>query len=42
MHLAQTRLTIATEPREIKEITAEIRRWVEDQRIGCGLLSVYI
>ena len=42
MHIAQTRLTIATQPCEIKEITAEIARWVERQEIGCGLLSVYI
>jgi secondary thiamine-phosphate synthase enzyme len=42
MQIAQTRLTLATEPREIKEITAEIARWVEAQDIRCGLLSVYI
>jgi secondary thiamine-phosphate synthase enzyme len=42
MRIAQTRLTLDTKPREIKEITAEIERWAEDQDIGCGLLSVYI
>ena len=42
MRLAQTCLTIATKPREIKEITAEVQHWAEDQGIGCGLLSVYI
>jgi secondary thiamine-phosphate synthase enzyme len=42
MHIAQTRLTVETEPREIKEITAEVARWVEAQDIRYGLLSVYI
>jgi secondary thiamine-phosphate synthase enzyme len=42
MRLAQTRLTLDTQPREIKEITLEIRSWVEPQQTGCGLLSVYI
>ena len=42
MHIAQTRLSIATAPREIKEITAEIARWAERQRIAVGLLTVYI
>jgi secondary thiamine-phosphate synthase enzyme len=42
MHIVQTRLTLETEPREIKEITAEIARWVEAQNVRCGLLSVYI
>lgn len=42
MEIAQTRLTFETEPREIKEITAEIARWVEAQNVECGLLTVYI
>ena len=42
MQIAQTRLTLDTEPREIKEITAEVARWVEGRKIDCGLLTVYI
>jgi secondary thiamine-phosphate synthase enzyme len=42
MHLAQTRLTIDTEPREIREITREIARWAEGRRVACGLLTIYI
>jgi secondary thiamine-phosphate synthase enzyme len=42
MRIAQTRLTLDTEPRQIKEITAEIQRWVERQEMSCGLLTVYI
>jgi secondary thiamine-phosphate synthase enzyme len=42
MRTAQTRLSISTAPREIKEITAEISHWVEQQSIGLGLISVYI
>jgi secondary thiamine-phosphate synthase enzyme len=42
MQITQTRLSLDTEPREIKEITGEISRWVEAQDIGCGLLSIYI
>ena len=42
MHIAQTRLTIDTEPREIKEITGEIARWVAGRHVGRGLLTVYI
>ena len=42
MQIAQTRLSLDTEPREIKEITREVARWVEAQGIGCGLLSLYI
>ena len=41
MHIAQTRLSIATAPREIKEITAEVARWTERQRISVGLLTLY-
>jgi secondary thiamine-phosphate synthase enzyme len=40
MRIAQTRLSIETAPREIKEITAEVARWVERQRIAIGLLTV--
>ena len=42
MQIAQTRLTLETEPREIKEITAEVVHWVEAQRFDCGLLTIYI
>jgi secondary thiamine-phosphate synthase enzyme len=42
MRIAQTRLSIDTAPREIKEITAEVGGWVERQRVVCGLLTVYI
>jgi secondary thiamine-phosphate synthase enzyme len=42
MQIAQTRLSIDTRPREIKEITAEIGGWVAAQRIDCGLLTVFI
>ena len=42
MRIAQTRFSIETAPREIKEITAEIARWVERQKIALGLLTVYI
>ena len=42
MRIAQTRLSIDTMPREIKEITAEVARWTECQHIATGLLTVYI
>ena len=42
MRIAQTRLSIETAPREIKEITAEIARWAEQQNIAQGLLTLYI
>ena len=42
MRIAQTRLSIDTAPREIKEITAEIARWAECQHISPGLPTVYI
>ena len=42
MRIAQTRLSIDTAPRQIKEITAEIARWAERQGIALGLLTVYI
>jgi secondary thiamine-phosphate synthase enzyme len=42
MRLAQTRLAVDTEPREIKEITTEVAWWVERQRIDRGLLTLYI
>jgi secondary thiamine-phosphate synthase enzyme len=42
MQIAQTRLSIATAPREIKEITAEVAQWTERQRISVGLLTLYI
>ena len=42
MRIAQTRLSVDTAPREIKEITAEIARWVERRHIALGLLTVYI
>jgi secondary thiamine-phosphate synthase enzyme len=42
MRIAQTRLTITSAPREIREITAEVACWTERQHIAMGLLSVYI
>ena len=42
MRIAQTRLSIDTTPREIKEISAEIRHWVECQNLSTGLLTAYI
>src|SRR5215467_11722992 len=42
MRIAQTRLSIKTAPREIREITAEVARWAERQEIATGLLSLYI
>jgi secondary thiamine-phosphate synthase enzyme len=42
MRIAQTRLSITTAPREIREITDEITRWAESQRVSTGLLTVYI
>ncbi|HEV2301201.1 MAG TPA: secondary thiamine-phosphate synthase enzyme YjbQ [Stellaceae bacterium] len=42
MRIAEGRLEFATGPREIREVTAEIARWVEAQRVARGLLSVYI
>ena len=42
MRIAQTRLSIDTAPREIKEITAEVARWAEGQRFSTGVLTVYI
>jgi secondary thiamine-phosphate synthase enzyme len=42
MHIAQTRLSIITTPREIKEITAEVAEWTERQRVSVGLLTLYI
>ena len=35
-------MTIATAPREIKGITAEVAEWTERQRISVGLLTLYI
>jgi len=42
MHIVQTRLSIETAPREIKEITAEVAGWVARQSVALGLLTVYI
>ena len=42
MRIAQTRLSVDTAPREIKEITDEIARWAEHQRISVGVLTLYI
>lgn len=42
MHIAQTRLSIDTAPREIKEITAEVTQWTGRQRFSMGLLTLYI
>ena len=40
MRIAQTRSSIETAPREIKEIAAEVARWVGHQPIAMGLLTV--
>jgi secondary thiamine-phosphate synthase enzyme len=42
MRIAQTRLIVDTAPREIKEITDEVARWAERQRISVGVLTLYI
>jgi secondary thiamine-phosphate synthase enzyme len=42
MRIAQIHLSVDTAPREIKEITAEVTRWAESQRVSTGLLTVYI
>ncbi len=42
MHIAQTRLSIATASREIKEITADVAEWIECQGVSVGLLTLYI
>jgi secondary thiamine-phosphate synthase enzyme len=42
MRISQTCLSITTTPREIKEITAEVASWTEQQRISFGLVNVYI
>ena len=42
MRIAEGRLEFATGPREIKEVTAQVARWVEAQSLSRGLLSVYI
>jgi secondary thiamine-phosphate synthase enzyme len=42
MRIAQTRFTVDTAPREIKEITDEVARWAERQRISVGILTLYI
>ena len=42
MRIAQTRFSIDTLPREIKEITAEVTSWVKRQAVSAGLLSLYI
>ncbi len=42
MRIAQTRLTVDTAPREIKEITDEVVRWAERQRVSVGVLTLYI
>jgi secondary thiamine-phosphate synthase enzyme len=42
MHIAETRLSIDTAPREVKEITAEVADWTERQGFSVGLLTLYI
>jgi secondary thiamine-phosphate synthase enzyme len=42
MRIAQIRLSIETQPREIREVTGEIAAWVGRQRIAQGLLTVFI
>ena len=42
MRIVQQRLTIETRPREIKEVTETVARWLSGQDIGRGLLTLYI
>ncbi len=42
MRILQTRLDVATTPREFREITAEVADWVGHQPVRVGLLSLYI
>jgi secondary thiamine-phosphate synthase enzyme len=42
MRIAQTRLSINTAPREIKEITADVARWAELRHVSAGLVNIYI
>lgn len=42
MAIAQARLSIDTAPYEIKEVTAEVVRWVAAQPVARGLLTVFI
>jgi secondary thiamine-phosphate synthase enzyme len=42
MRIVQTRLSINTAPREIREITPDIAGWDELQRVSVGLLTIYI
>ena len=42
MRMSQHLMSFATAPREIKEITGELRAWAEGQGIGRGLLTVFI
>ena len=42
MQLAQGRLSFDTKPHEIKEITSDIERWLEDQGSARGLLSIHL
>ncbi|HZT90127.1 MAG TPA: secondary thiamine-phosphate synthase enzyme YjbQ [Stellaceae bacterium] len=42
MRIAQGRMTVATGPREVKEITDAVARWIADQDIANGLLTIFI
>ena len=42
MRMAQDRLTVQTEPYEIKEITRPVGDWVAHQGIARGLLTVFV
>jgi secondary thiamine-phosphate synthase enzyme len=42
MRIAQGELSFETQPREIREITREVADWVREQRIGAGLLTIYL
>jgi secondary thiamine-phosphate synthase enzyme len=42
MRMAQTRLSIDTAPREMREVTQELARWVGEQGFAGGLLTVFI
>jgi secondary thiamine-phosphate synthase enzyme len=42
MRIEQHQLSVETAPREIKEVTAEIAHWTEQQGFQRGLLTVFI
>ena len=42
MQIAYGELSFETQPREIRKITREVADWVREQRIGAGLLTIYL